>query len=91
MLCSICFEDILQGDDIKFANCKEFLNFNCAGLKEVNFRKISSTLKEKWTCSTYKTKNLIVSPVILPVKSQTVTNETLKNVVESMKSYEFSV
>lgn len=85
MLYSICIDDIHRGDDIKCTKCNEFLHFNCAGLREANFRKMSSTPKEKWYCSTCKTKKTAASPVFLPVKSsQIVNDDTLNSVVDSV-------
>jgi len=81
MLCVICIEDIPQGDDIKCSKCNEFLHFNCAFLREASFRKMSVALKKLWTCSNCKTKELVMTPV-MPGKSQTVTDETLKSVVD---------
>lgn len=83
MLCIICIEDIPQGDDIKCTKCNEFLHFNCAGLREASFKKMSVALKKLWTCSNCKTKKLVMTPVTAG-KSQTVTDETLKSVVESV-------
>jgi len=77
MLCSVCTDEIHQGDEIKCVKCYEFLHFNCAGIREANFRKMSKSLKEKWSCSNCKVKKVATAPVL----TQPITDETLQNVV----------
>lgn len=55
MLCSVCIDDIFEGDEIKCTICKEFLHFACASFRESSFRKLSSVAKSKFSCSKCKT------------------------------------
>lgn len=91
MLCTICNEDILQGDDINCATCKEFSHFNYAGFREANFRKMSKMLKYQWSRSTCKTQRTPISQTTSQGKTQTITDERLKSVVNfiNFMSYQF--
>lgn len=80
MLCSVCTDEIHQGDEINCTKCYEFIHFNCAGLREVNFRKMSTSLKEKWSCSNCKVKKVVTAPAV----TKPITDETLQNVVDAV-------
>jgi len=80
MLFSVCTDEIHQGDEIKCVKCHEFLHFDCSGLREANFRKMSKSLKEKWSCSNFKVKKVATTPVL----TQPITDETLQNVVDAV-------
>jgi len=83
MLCSICNDEIFQGDEIKCATCKEFLHVACGGLSKVNLRKLAKLMKDKWCCSNCKTVsyNVIIDNEKLFVGS----NETLASLTDSVK------
>jgi len=55
MLCSVCIDEIINGDDLKCFVCKEFLHFTYASFKEESFRKLSVVNKNKFTCPKCKT------------------------------------
>lgn len=85
MLCLIFNEDKLQGVDINYyVTCKEVLYFNFAGLIEANLRKISKVLMDNWSCSTSKTKKTPISQTTSLGNTQTITDETLKSVVDTV-------
>jgi len=84
MLCSVCTEDIFQGDDIKCSKCKDYLHFSCGGMRENNFRKMAKVNKEKWCCA--KCKSTIINTSITQEEDAFVgSNETLSNLTESVK------
>lgn len=64
-----------------------FLHFNCYGLREVNFRKVSEALKESRSCSNCKAKKTAT----LHVTNRIVSEETLKSVVESVNFMSWTV
>lgn len=83
MLCTICNDEIFQGDEIKCIICKEFLHFTCAGLREANFRKLAKQTRDKWSCANCKTvsnKNNIENE-----KMFVGSNETLAGLADSVK------
>lgn len=41
-VCAVCNDEIYDSEEIKCSNCKIFLHFACAGLRESNFRKMSA-------------------------------------------------
>jgi len=55
MLCSVCIDEIINGDDLKCLVCKKFLHFTCAGFREESFRKLSAVNKKKFACPQCKT------------------------------------
>jgi len=84
MLCSVCNEDIFQGDDIKCSKCKEYLHFSCGGMRETNFRKLAKVNKEKWCCAKCKS-SIINTSITLEEDSFVGSNETLSNLTVSVK------
>jgi activator of 2-hydroxyglutaryl-CoA dehydratase len=82
MLCSVCKEDIFQGDDIKCSKCN--LHFSCGGMRETNLRKLAKANNEKWCCAKYK--SMIINTSITQEENSFVgSNETLANLTESVK------
>lgn len=86
MLCLICNEDVFfQGNDIKCAKCKEhILHFSCAGMREVNFRKLAKPNKDKWCCA--KCNSMVFNTSNSQDDDYFVgSNEILSNLTDSVK------
>lgn len=72
--------------------CKDFIHFVCAGFKEETFWKMNTSSKENQACTNCKFKkatdsstktNTAKTPILKT--STNITDETLKDVVESVK------
>lgn len=48
MGCCKCSDPIYDSEDITCCNCKKLYHFNCGGIRETNFRKMTSAKKASW-------------------------------------------
>lgn len=91
MLCSVCNDDIFEGDNLICAKCNAFQHFVCAALRETAFRKMSNTAKQTWCCNNCKFKEPGLKTQAPKSNSTTdhtgtqkVQNETINNLVDSV-------
>lgn len=85
MLCSVCIDEIYDGDDIKCVTCKEYLHFTCAGFREATFRKLSVISKEKFSCPNCKTSGITGTTKSKAENNFVGSNETLANLATSVE------
>lgn len=85
MLCAVCNDDIFENDDIKCSKCIEYFHFSCAGMREVNFRKLAKLNKDRWCCGKCKTTTVSNMGITQANDSFVGSNETLSDLAESVK------
>jgi len=85
MLCAVCNDDIFENDDIKCSKYIEYFHFSCAGMREVNFRKLAKLNKDRWCCGKCKTTTVSNMGIIQANDSFVGSNETLSDLAESVK------
>lgn len=85
MLCVVCNDEIFENDDIKCSKCIEYFHFSCAGMGEVNFRKLVKLNKDRWCCGKCKTTTVSSMGIIQANDSFIGSNETLSDLAESVK------
>lgn len=54
--CSRCDNDLISEDAVVCSKCQNSLHFECAGMRETNYRKMSTEHKQSWKCPACKVK-----------------------------------
>jgi hypothetical protein len=86
MICFISNKEVFKGDEINCNKCYAFLNFGCAGFRELVHRNMKNVSEESWSCSKCRSNIGTNKP-----KSSSFLDTTIENLVESVEFYEWVI